>query len=282
MSFDLRTRRTTQSYGVPNRRYAKGYHRGLDKGADAGEVVRWLVSGVVTQITRNDSIGTWVETTNESGNGAPFIGYGHTRAPAGLRVGQRVIAGKDGPIVQGVDDDHGDDWDGDHVHVWTGDRSGDMGRALGTDSDPTPLFGTRPAGSGGTAFEEEETDMTGPLFYSPNTVSFPNGYTVSLPHDAWVALKSRVENPDDASMDWATQWLVDMHWTAVDFVIARAAQATAGAVIAALQAGGITIDADVDEESIARKVIAALPDPSAQAQATATLTADELAHRLGN
>lgn len=146
MSVDLRTKATTQAYGVRNLRYAKGYHRGLDKGVGGGVTIGWLVSGTVTQITRNDAIGTWVETTAPGGK---FVGYGHTRAPAGLRVGHAVTAGTSGPIVQGWNDDHGTEWDGPHVHVWLGSRSGDMGRAFGTDEDPSPLF-TATAGGGTT------------------------------------------------------------------------------------------------------------------------------------
>jgi len=147
MSFDLRARRTTYGYAVPDTRYRKGYHRGIDKGADGGEVAQWLSSGIVTQITRNDSIGTWVETTNELGTDSKFIGYGHTRAPAGLSVGDRVTAGADGPIVQDEGDDHGIDWDGSHVHVWTGDVSGDMGVSLGDDLDPSAIFAATPSGA---------------------------------------------------------------------------------------------------------------------------------------
>jgi len=202
MSVDLRAARTTYAYGVPDPLYRKGYHRGLDKGADAGDVIQWLSSGIVTQITRNNNIGTWVETTNELGVGGKFIGYGHTRAPEGLEVGDRVVAGADGPIVQGRGDDHGTDWGGPHVHIWTGNVSGDMGNAWGDDQDPTPLFSVRLASAGSssrpiaTTIYEEEDDMRVITQAKDDgtigevaliSVEFPNGYMVAKP------------NTDDAS-----------------------------------------------------------------------------------
>jgi hypothetical protein len=122
-------------------------------------------------------------------------------------------------------------------------------------------FGQSAAGTASTAAVQapapiEEEEMSGPLFITPNVVAFPNGYTTSLPDNAWGALKARFENPDSAGMNWATQWAVDLSWQAADFMVERQAKATAAAVRAVLESGGIQVD--VDEEQIGRTVADAL------------------------
>lgn len=94
--------------------------------------------------------------------------------------------------------------------------------------------------------------MPGPLFIRPNVVMFPNGYTNSLPPEAWRALKTRFENPEAESMDWANQWAVDLSWQAANFMVERQAQATAAAVRAVLESTGVKVD--VDEAAIGKAV----------------------------
>jgi hypothetical protein len=125
-----------------------------------------------------------------------------------------------------------------------GDRDPNHVRAVG---DYTPKTKT------------QEIDMAGWQFLTPDTIVMPSGYATSLPHDAWVALKARQDNPDSSGMDWATGWYVDLSWQSVRFIEAETAKATADAVKALLTGSGIPVKADTSE--IVAGIIAGLGKP---------------------
>lgn len=229
----------------PNRRHpVLGYvrpHNGTDFGWKSGVELFVIADGVVA------GRGVWnaAKRTPEGGNwvSIDFILEGvryravylHMLSPSPLRVGQKVTEG----MLAGVMGATGL-VDGRHLHFEI--------RIMPADTPIDPELFLR----GGTTAGNEtpvaapilEDDMPGPLFLSPNIIMYPNGYTTSAEPAAWTALKARHENPDSESMDWATQWAVDMAWVASNFMIARQAEATATAVRAVLQSGGITVDID--------------------------------------